>query len=61
MQHIPDKIEWASCERCGQPKRPHRICKKNMEFCAMRDDEYAEYAKKKAAAAAAAAAEGESY
>lgn len=39
-QHIPDKVSWSLCERCGSPKRPHRICSENMEICAMRDEEY---------------------
>jgi ribosomal protein L32 len=42
-QHIPSIVEWARCEKCGEPKRPHRICSKNVEVCAMRPDEYQEY------------------
>lgn len=40
-QHIPDRIEWVQCDRCGESKRPHRICTKHIDICAMRDDEYA--------------------
>ena len=39
-QHIPDRIEWASCVRCGEPKRPHRICTTHLDICAMRDEEW---------------------
>ena len=40
LQHVPDKIGWLQCKKCGEPKRPHRICTKHIEICAMRDDEY---------------------
>ena len=39
-KYIPDRIEWHTCKRCGEPKRPHRICTKNMDICALRDDEW---------------------
>ena len=42
-QHIPDPIGWSRCNKCGEPKRPHRICTKNIEVCAMRPEEYEEY------------------
>jgi len=42
-QHIPDAIDWTRCAKCGEPKRPHRICTKNIEVCAMRPEEYQEY------------------
>lgn len=40
LQHVPDKIGWLQCKKCGEPKRPHRICTKHIDICAMRDDEY---------------------
>ena len=46
-QHIPDRIEWAPCLRCGEPKRPHRICTAHIDICAMRDEEYEAHLKKK--------------
>jgi len=45
-QHIPEKIGWYTCEKCGEPKRQHRICTKNMNICAMRPWEYKEYVAK---------------
>ncbi len=42
-QHIPDAIGWSRCVKCGEPKRPHRICTSNIEVCAMRPEEYEEY------------------
>ena len=42
-QHIPDAIGWSRCVKCGEPKRPHRICTANIEVCAMRPEEYEEY------------------
>ncbi|RYH02444.1 50S ribosomal protein L32 [archaeon] len=53
MKHFlyyPDKVPWMRCNKCGEPKRPHRICTDNVEICAMRDDEYEAHMKAKAAA-----------
>ena len=53
MKHFlyyPDKVPWVRCTKCGEPKRPHRICTDNVEICAMRDDEYEAHMKAKAAA-----------
>jgi ribosomal protein L32 len=33
------------CERCGEAKRPHRICTDNVEICAMRDEDWQVYKK----------------
>jgi large subunit ribosomal protein L32 len=46
LQHVPDKIGWLQCKKCGEPKRPHRICTKHIDICAMRDDEYEQQQKK---------------
>jgi len=37
---FPKRIEWYKCLRCGEPKRPHRICTKNVDICALREDEW---------------------
>lgn len=48
MRYIPDRVEWIRCNRCGEPKRPHRICTDYKEICAMRPEEYEEYLKQNA-------------
>lgn len=50
-QHIPKPIGWSRCERCGEAKRPHRICTKHADICAMRDAEYIDHLRTKSAAA----------
>lgn len=52
-QHIPEPIAWYRCNRCGEPKRHHRICTKNANICAMREGEYAAHMEKQAATASA--------
>lgn len=44
-QHIPEKINWYVCKKCGEPKRPHRICTTHLDICAMRDNEWEEFKK----------------
>lgn len=39
-RYVPERIEWKLCERCGESKRPHRICTDHIEICAMREDEW---------------------
>lgn len=48
MKFFPDRVNWEKCDRCGDPKRPHRICTDHKEVCAMRKEEYEEYRVKKA-------------
>lgn len=48
MKFFPDRIQWEKCDRCGESKRPHRICTDHKEICGMRDEEYEEYRLKKA-------------
>eukprot|EP01036_Dinobryon_divergens_P024614 gene24614-33082_t len=43
IHHYDWDVNWISCKRCGEPKLRHRMCKNNMNICAMRDDEYEEY------------------
>ncbi len=40
MRFFPDPVPWAKCDRCGEPKRPHRICSEHSDICGMRPDEY---------------------
>ena len=47
QQHIPDRVEWSLCARCGEAKRPHRICTNHMDICAMRDEDWNAYKSKK--------------
>jgi large subunit ribosomal protein L32 len=54
-QHIPDKVQWYTCTRCGEPKRPHRICTKHMDICALREDEWEAKKQKDAAASTSSA------
>jgi ribosomal protein L32 len=39
-QHIPKKVHWYTCERCGESRKPHRVCVKNSDICALREDEW---------------------
>lgn len=60
LQHHPDPVEWYQCEKCGQPKKPHRFCSTHIDICALKPADYAKVkadrlAKQQAAAAAAAA------
>jgi len=40
LQHVPEPVSWYKCLRCGEPKRPHRICTAHMEICALSDEDY---------------------
>jgi ribosomal protein L32 len=36
----PERVGWKTCERCGESKMPHRICTKNAQLCAMREEDW---------------------
>eukprot|EP01041_Mallomonas_annulata_P005364 gene5364-10723_t len=40
LRYIPNRVVWGTCTRCGEPKRPHRICSTNLEICAMREEDW---------------------
>lgn len=40
QKYLLDKVGWSECARCGQPKLPHRICRKNLDICAMREEDW---------------------
>lgn len=42
LRYFPDKVTWVKCDRCGEPKQPHRICTTNIEVCGMREEEWNE-------------------
>jgi ribosomal protein L32 len=44
-RYIPEAVHWYVCQRCGEPRRPHRICTQHMDICAMREEDW--LAKKK--------------
>jgi ribosomal protein L32 len=39
-KYVLDRVEWSECARCGEPKLPHRICRKNLDICAMREEDW---------------------
>ena len=39
-RYFPKKVNWFTCPRCGEPKRPHRICTTYKEICAMRERDW---------------------
>jgi len=41
LQHVPEPVNWYKCDRCGEPKRPHRICTANLDICALSEEDYA--------------------
>jgi ribosomal protein L32 len=44
-QYLPKQIMWQRCNRCGEPKLPHRICEDHKDICALSDDDYEKHQK----------------
>ena len=40
LQHVPEPVNWYKCDRCGEPKRPHRICSAHLDICALSHEDY---------------------
>ena len=40
LQHVPEPINWYKCSRCGEPKRPHRVCSTHVDICALSQEDY---------------------
>ena len=37
------QIQWMRCDRCGEPKLPHRMCEDHKEMCMLADGDYEVY------------------
>ena len=42
ISYIPKAKGWNICQKCGEARLPHRVCKKHLEVCAMSDAEWQE-------------------
>lgn len=51
---VPDPVNWTMCEKCGEPKRPHRICTKHLDVCALRKADWEKVKQHEASLAAQA-------
>lgn len=43
QRYMAKQINWMRCDRCGDPKLPHRICEENKDICVLSDEEYAAF------------------
>ena len=39
-RYFPKTVAYHVCARCGEEKRPHRICMAHKEICAMREEDW---------------------
>ena len=40
FRYIPQKVNWHTCLKCGEPKLPHRICTKHLDICALTTEQW---------------------
>ena len=43
QRYMAKQLNWIRCDRCGEPKLPHRICEEHKDFCALDDEDYSAY------------------
>ncbi len=41
--YVPPSVNWFTCEKCGEPKRQHRICTTHLEVCALKPEDWIKY------------------
>lgn len=40
LKYFPDRVAWIKCEKCGEPKRSHRICTQHIDVCALSTEQW---------------------
>ena len=43
QRYMAKQIRWQRCDRCGEPKLPHRMCEENKEICSLSENDYKLY------------------